>query len=83
MATRSRTSLFVQCRQSITRSTGKKEAKGAPGLDSEKVGLIAWQSDSAKETVVNVESGTTLPPEWMDEISEIESNIDKLQQLST
>ncbi|ORZ33686.1 t-SNARE [Catenaria anguillulae PL171] len=80
MATRSRTALFVQLRQSNPRRSST--ARGPPVLESEKVGLIA--DDATQGGGFDDGSGShahakDLPPVWVDTVEEIESTIERIQ----
>ncbi|KAI9188050.1 t-SNARE affecting a late Golgi compartment protein 2 [Blastocladiella emersonii ATCC 22665] len=75
MATRSRTTLFIELRRSVPRQPAAGRSGRGGALESEKVGLI-----SEPHTAVDVGHIRDLPPAWVDTVEEIESTIDRIQQ---
>ncbi|RKO89089.1 t-SNARE [Blyttiomyces helicus] len=70
MATRSRTLLFLQYRNSFARVGGPRQPR-PPGIDtSERAGLIANDINQNAETVVEM---SVLPPKWVDIVDEVSS----------
>ncbi|KAI8807589.1 t-SNARE [Cladochytrium replicatum] len=77
MATRSRTLLFLQFRNSFSRST--RNGKAPSGIDtSERAGLIANEiSDDRGEVFVEL---SVLPPKWVDIVDEVEEEIVRIKE---
>ncbi|KAI9223815.1 t-SNARE [Blastocladiella britannica] len=96
MASRSRTALFVQLRQSNPRridtssGPGGGGARAPAGLDSEKVGLISADDDrpsaggSSGQHHAAIDMPTApaaaLPPAWVDTVDAIEAQLDRIAQ---
>ncbi|KAI9104103.1 t-SNARE [Phlyctochytrium arcticum] len=78
MATRSRTLLFLQYRNSFSRTTGGSRRTNRLGIPdtSERAGLIANEIDQDAEVVVEL---SVLPPKWIDIVDEVEEVIDRIK----
>ncbi|KAI8823970.1 t-SNARE [Fimicolochytrium jonesii] len=81
MATRSRTLLFLQYRNSFSRTTSRRPAPstatGGRHTDtSEKAGLIANEVDHDAEVVVEM---SVLPPKWIDVVDEVDEDVDRIR----
>ncbi|KNC96684.1 uncharacterized protein SPPG_07897 [Spizellomyces punctatus DAOM BR117] len=76
MATRSRTLLFLQYRNSFAR-TGTRRPTRPLGVDtSERAGLIANEVDQSTEVVVEL---SVLPPKWIDIVDEVDEDVDRIK----
>ncbi|TPX64843.1 hypothetical protein SpCBS45565_g05611 [Spizellomyces sp. 'palustris'] len=76
MATRSRTLLFLQYRNSFAR-TGARRPTRPLGVDtSERAGLIANEVDQSTEVVVEL---SVLPPKWIDIVDEVDEDVDRIK----
>ncbi|KAJ3020772.1 hypothetical protein HKX48_000223 [Thoreauomyces humboldtii] len=79
MATRSRTLLFLQYRNSFSRTGGPRRpaARTTLGVDtSERAGLIANEVDHNAEVTVEL---SVLPPKWIDVVDEVDEEVDRIK----
>ncbi|CAG8631167.1 8787_t:CDS:2, partial [Paraglomus occultum] len=72
MALRSRTSLFLQYRNSFARSSAGMPLVSTPGYNAERAGLIE-SSDHVIELSV-------LPPRWVDIVEEVDEEIEAIKE---
>ncbi|KAJ3043628.1 hypothetical protein HK097_001702 [Rhizophlyctis rosea] len=79
MATRSRTLLFLQYRNTFSRTGGIRQAR-PPGVDtSERAGLIANEVNQGTEVVVEM---GVLPPRWIDIVDEVDEEVERIREKS-
>ncbi|KAI9008240.1 t-SNARE [Gaertneriomyces semiglobifer] len=77
MATRSRTLLFLQYRNSYSRTASRRPTRPLGVDTSERAGLIANEVDqNAGEVVVEL---SVLPPKWIDVVDEVDEEIDRIK----